>query len=89
MVRDRKLWINGKPQTEVFESPVQEYINPGATGIYSLVEPYKVPDGHYFVIGDNTANSADSRFWGGVPKGNFMHLYWMHYRRAQNSPPKP
>ena len=89
VIRDRKLWVNGKTQTEVFESPVQEYINPGATGAHSLAEPFEVPPDSYFVIGDNTPNSSDSRFWGPVPKENFMHLYRMHYRRAPNTPAAP
>lgn len=39
-----------------------------------------VEPGHYLVFGDNTMNSYDSRYWGGVPEGNIIgksfFVYW-------------
>lgn len=54
-IKDGKVYINGS------ETPLDDSFTPETpTGDYG---PYVVPDGNYFMLGDNRNHSGDSRFW--------------------------
>ncbi|MCR5626066.1 MAG: signal peptidase I [Lachnospiraceae bacterium] len=53
LVDSGTVFING----EAYEEP---YVKVDMRGSFG---PYEVPEGHYFMMGDNRNDSADSRYW--------------------------
>ncbi len=54
----------------------EPYLN--ETPSYTLAAQ-TVPEGHYFVLGDNRNNSSDSHIWGMVPYQNVIGKAWLCY----------
>lgn len=60
---------------------------PGRTG--PQVDDFVVPEGHYYVMGDNRDSSNDSRRWGPVPEENLVgraFLVWMNWESPTVAP---
>ena len=59
--------------------------NPVTT--YGINGEVTVPEGHFFVMGDNRDHSNDSRIWGYVPEANLVgkaFMVWMHWDWRDN-----
>jgi len=68
-IRDGNIHIDGERLTDpVFD---RSYSSTDLRMGFG-VTPTKVPAGHWFVLGDNTANSWDSRYWGFVDERDFI-----------------
>ncbi len=59
-----KVVVDGTPLAAVAH---RTYWTQGS-GMQYGIAPTPVPQGHFFVLGDNTMNSYDSRYWGFVPE---------------------
>jgi signal peptidase I len=73
------------PYADNFPSDPNMFVDPAAREMLAnSVRDGEVviPEGHYFAMGDNRDNSADSRYWGLVPRANIVGkptiIFWSY-----------
>lgn len=82
-IRDKTIYINGR----IVQCPALDNIEHHSTGSFGIEsQPYTVPQDSVFVLGDNSANSQDSRHFGPIPRtdviGRAYKIYWPLGRRG-------
>ena len=90
-VRPPELWINGEPaqdwacQRVATQKDGYGGYTQGPTFLTNPTDFYQVPGKDYWAMGDNSANSFDSRGWGPVPARNLVgkgaFVYWPFSQR--------
>jgi signal peptidase I len=63
------VYVNGKALQEDYTADPPNYYQPAE----------RVPEGQFFVLGDNRNNSSDSHVWGLVPQENIIGRAWFSY----------
>lgn len=78
-ISDGKLYINDKYVAMSNAAGQISRLLPPPVGVTPLITDKSIPNGYYFVLGDNSTNSLDSRFWGCVSRGNILGRIWFCY----------
>ena len=69
---DGYVYINGRRLDE-------PYLQPARRAAVAEMAPRTIPEGQYFMMGDNRSQSCDSREWGAVPRENIIGKVFATY----------
>jgi len=103
--QDKTLYINGKRQTQTFVSQIPpvnprvlqyreklgevDHLIQRNSYRETSVDEWMIPEGHYFMMGDNRDQSSDSRYWGLVSEHNIVGravAIWLHKKPGLRLP---
>lgn len=68
-IQQGQIFINERPLDESYIENLGRYSAP----------PTPLPEGQYYVLGDNRNNSSDSHNWGTLPRDNIVGKAWLSY----------
>jgi signal peptidase I len=95
-IRDKRVYVDGRSLVEPYAFHADDAVWPDDPSIAEThrrrdqMPPLRVPDGAYFVMGDNRDDSSDSRYWGPVPEGNVLgralFVYWSFRPKPSDAP---
>jgi len=71
VIEDGTVFVNGVQLTEPYIS--------SDPGFNHQTGRWTVPEGNYFVMGDNRGHSSDSRSWGMLPREDIIGKAWLAY----------
>jgi signal peptidase I len=91
-VKNKKIYINGKPLTESYAVYSQVPTSTELAVPKDNYGPLVLGPGQYFMMGDNRDSSMDSRWWGPLDKckikGKAFIIYWS-WMPDENAPSLP
>jgi len=75
-VNNGHVYINDRPLEEPY---LASTLVTGDGGFLRAGQDFTVPEGNYFVMGDNRPHSSDSRSWGPITKKSISGRAWIIY----------